>query len=358
MSRNISIQRTKQSSLDSLDFDNLPFGQVFSDHMFVADYVDGAWKDARIVPFGSFEMHPASMVLHYGQAVFEGMKASKSKDGRPMLFRPEQHAIRINKSANRLSMPSFPEDLFVEALHELVGLDADWIPPQAGSALYLRPFMFATDPFIGVRPSHTYRFIIFTCPVGPYYPKPVSLYADTTFVRAIKGGTGEAKAAGNYAAALLPAQKAQAKGFDQVMWLDGVEHKYIQEVGTMNIMFVIDGKIITPEPDGAILRGITKNSVLTILKDKGYEVEERPISIDEVIEAHQAGKLQEVFGTGTAAVVAHVSEIQYQDTNISLPPMEDRKIGSMIKSEIDGLRAGTVEDTRGWVIPVKAMIEA
>jgi len=358
MSNTISIQRTTQSKLDSLDFDNIPFGQVFSDHMFVADYADGVWQDPRIVPFAPFEMHPASMVLHYGQAVFEGMKASKGKGGVPQLFRPDQHAARINRSAARLSMPAFPEDLFVEALHQLVALDAAWIPPQAGSALYIRPFMFATDPFIGVRPSNTYRFIIFTCPVGPYYARPVSLYADTTYVRAVNGGTGEAKAAGNYAAALLPAQEAQARGFDQVMWLDGVEHKYIQEVGTMNIMFVIDGKVITPKPEGAILRGITKDSVMTILRDQGYSVEERPITIDEVIEAHQAGRLQEVFGTGTAAVVAHVSEIQYKDINLQLPPVEDRKIGPFIKTEIDGLRAGSVADTRGWVVPIKALIEA
>lgn len=358
MSMNISIQKTAHSNLDKLDFNNIPFGQVFSDHMFVADYEDGQWKDARIVPFAPFEMHPASMVLHYGQAIFEGMKASKSKDGQPMLFRPEQHAIRINASAHRLRMPAFPEDLFVEALHALVGLDAAWIPPQEGSALYLRPFMIATDPFIGVRPSHNYRFIIFTCPVGPYYAKPVSLYADTEYVRAVKGGTGEAKAAGNYAASLLPAEEAKAKGFDQVMWLDAVEHRYIQEVGTMNIMFVIDGKVITPESEGAILKGITKKSVLTILQDKGIEVEERPFTIDEVIEAHQNGTLQEVFGTGTAAVVAHVSEIQYKDINIQLPPVEDRKIGQMVKAEIDGLRAGTSEDKHGWVIPVKAMVEA
>lgn len=358
MSRNISIQKTEHSHLDKLDFNNIPFGQVFSDHMFVADYADGEWKDARIVPFVPFEMHPASMVLHYGQAIFEGMKASKSKDGQPMLFRPEEHAYRINASAQRMSMPEFPEDLFIEALHQLVALDAAWIPPQEGSALYLRPYMIATDPFIGVRPSNTYRFIIFTCPVGPYYAKPVSLYADTEFVRAVKGGTGEAKAAGNYAGSLLPAEKAKAKGFDQVMWLDAVEHRYIQEVGTMNIMFVIDGKVVTPKPDGAILKGITKKCILTILKDKGIEVEERPITIDEVIEAHEAGKLQEVFGTGTAAVVAHVSEIQYKDTNIQLPPLETRKIAKMAKAEIDGLRAGTIEDTRGWVIPVKAMVEA
>ena len=358
MKLNISIQKTTQSRLSELDFNNIPFGQVFSDHMFVMDYADGAWHSPKIVPFGEFSIHPAAMVFHYGQAIFEGMKASKSFDGRPMLFRPERHAQRINASATRMSMPEIPEDLFVEALHQLVGLDAAWIPPAQGSALYIRPFMIATDPYVGVRPSHTYRFMIITCPVGPYYPKPVSLYADPYHVRAVKGGTGEAKAAGNYAGALLPAKLANEKGFDQVMWLDGNEHKYIQEVGTMNICFVIDGRVITPAPDGAILKGITKDSILTILRNKGIVVEERPITIDEVIEAYQAGTLQEVFGTGTAAVVAHVSSIQYKDISIDLPPMEERKIGALAKAEIDGLRAGTTQDPYGWVIPVHALAEA
>lgn len=358
MNHNISIQRTSQSRLGDLDFDNIPFGQVFSDHMFVADYENGEWKDARIIPFGEFSIHPAAMVFHYGQAIFEGMKASKSIDGKPLLLRPEMHAKRINASAARMSMPDFPEDLFVEALHQLVGIDQAWIPPAAGSALYLRPFMIATDPYVGVRPSFTYRFMIITCPVGPYYPKPVSLYAETEHIRAAKGGTGEAKAAGNYAAALLPAEKAKAKGFDQVMWLDAKEFKYVQEVGTMNIMFVIDGKVVTPKPDGTILKGITKNSIIHILKDRGIEVVERDITIDEVIEAHQVGQLQEVFGAGTAAVVAHVSKIQYKDTLIELPPVEDRKIGTMVKAEIDGLRAGTIEDKFGWIVEVQGLVEA
>ena len=358
MNHNISVQRTTQSRLGDLDFNNIPFGQVFSDHMFVADYDNGEWKDARIVPFGEFSIHPAAMVFHYGQAIFEGMKASKSVEGKPLLLRPEMHAKRINASAARMSMPAFPEELFVQALHQLVGLDQAWIPPAAGSALYLRPFMIATDPYVGVRPSYQYKFMIITCPVGPYYPKPVSLYAETEYIRAAKGGTGEAKAAGNYAAALLPAEKAKAKGFDQVMWLDANEFKYIQEVGTMNIMFVIDGKVITPKPDGTILKGITKDSIIQILNDKGISVEERDITIDEVIEAHQAGKLEEVFGAGTAAVVAHVSKIQYKDTLMELPPMEDRKIGTMVKAEIDGLRAGTKEDKFGWIVPVESLVEA
>lgn len=356
MKYDIKITRTSHSRLADIEFDNLPFGRTFSDHMFVTEYEDGAWRNPRIVPFEHFTIHPAAMVLHYGQAIFEGMKASKSYDGKPLLLRPDMHAKRLNKSAERMCMPSIPEDLFLEALHALVGLDSGWIPPQKGSALYVRPYMFANDEFIGVRPADKYKFIIFTGPVGPYYAKPVSLLAEQKYVRAVKGGTGEAKAAGNYAASLLPAKLAQEKGFDQVMWMDGHEFKYIHEVGTMNIFFVIDGKVVTPSTDGEILKGITRDSFLTILRDKGYTTEERPVSIDEIVEAHKNGKLQEVFGAGTAAVVAHVAKIAYGDTIITLPPVEERKIGTLLKAEIDGLRAGTIVDTRNWIVPVKELV--
>ncbi len=357
MKHNIKITRVQHSRLSEVDFDNIPFGRVFSDHMFVADYHDGQWHNPRIEPFERFTMHPATMALHYGQAIFEGMKASKSKDGEPLLFRPELHSRRLNLSAERMCMPHFPEDLFLEALHALVGLDQAWIPPQAGSALYIRPYMFANDEFIGVKPSQNYKFIIFTGPVGPYYPKPVSLIAEQTYVRAINGGTGEAKAAGNYGGSLLPAKIAQEKGYDQVMWLDGHEFKYIQEVGTMNIFFVLGDTVVTPATDGAILKGITRNSILTILKDKGYKVEERPLAIDEIVEAHQNGQLKEAFGAGTAAVVAHIAKIAYNGKDMDLPPVEDRHVGDMVKAEINGLRACTIEDTRGWVIPVKSVEE-
>lgn len=355
MKYSINIQKVKQSRLDSVDFDNIPFGRTFSDHMFVADYKDGEWQDLRIVPFAPFTMHPASMALHYGQAIFEGMKASKSVEGQALFFRPEMHAKRLNLSADRMCMPHLPEDLFLEALHLLVDMDKGWIPPKKGSALYIRPYMFATDEFIGVKPSQTYKFIIFTGPVGPYYPKPVSLIAEQKYVRAVEGGTGEAKAAGNYAASLLPARIANQKGYDQVMWMDAEEFKYIHEVGTMNIFFVIDGKVITPATEGCILKGITRDSAIKILKSKGIEVEERPVSIDEIVAAHKAGTLEEVFGTGTAAVVSHVYKVAYKDLVMELPPIEGRKISPMIKAEIDGLRAGTVLDMRNWVVPVGQM---
>lgn len=358
MTHEIKITTTQHSRLPQVNFDDIPFGKVFSDHMFVADYKDGQWINPRIEPFGSFSMHPACMGLHYGQSIFEGMKASKSHDDRPLLFRPEMHARRLNNSARRICMPDFPEDLFVEALHQLVSLDRDWIPTNEGSALYIRPFMFANDEFIGVRPSNSYKFIIFTCPVGPYYPKPVRLWVEQKFVRAVKGGTGEAKAAGNYGGALYPAKMAQERGFDQVMWMDAHDFKFIQEVGTMNIFFVIGDKIVTPATDGAILKGITRDSILTILRDKGYTVEERAVTIDEIVEAYKAGQLKGAFGAGTAAVVSHVEAIGFGDLVMELPPMEEREVGEMVKAEINGIRAGLIEDKYGWIVPVKETANA
>ncbi len=349
---NIRVERVQQSRLDEVDFNNLPFGKIFSDHMFVSDYRNGEWTDDRIVPFGHFTMHPASMVLHYGQAIFEGMKASVHEDGTPMLMRPDEHAKRLNASARRLMMAEYPEDRFVEAVSQLVALDKSWIPPQEGSALYLRPYMYATDEFIGVRPSESYRFCIFTAPVGPYYAKPVRLLVEQEFVRAVPGGTGEAKAAGNYAGSLLPAHLANMKGFDQVVWMGGPNKTEIHEVGTMNIFFVIDGEVITPATDGAILRGITRKMFIQILKDKGIKVTERKITIDEIVAASDAGTLEEMFGAGTAAVVSHVAELQYKDKLMTLPPVEDRKIGPMLKRHIDGLRVGKVADPHDWLVRV------
>jgi branched-chain amino acid aminotransferase len=355
MKYNIRLNKTENSKLSEVDFDNIPFGKVFSDHMFVAEYKDGEWKDMRIEPFGYFEVHPACLALHYGQAIFEGMKASADADGNAYFLRPEKHVERLNNSARRLCMPEFPEEAFLQAVHGLVDLDKEWIPKAKGSALYVRPFMFANGEFLGVRPSDSYKFIIFTGPVGPYYPKPVSLLAETKYIRAAEGGIGEAKAAGNYSASLLPAREAIEKGYDQILWLDAKEFKYIQEVGTMNIFFVIDGKVITPAAGGTILKGITRDTVVKLLNREGYEVEERPITIDEVAEAHKNGTLQECFGTGTAAVVAHVHMISYNGEDMDLPAMETRKVGIFVKDTIDGLRNGTIEDKEGWVVPVKAL---
>lgn len=342
----IKITKISQSAVSQVDFDDIKFGKYFSDHMFVADYLDGKWISADIMPCEPMAIHPGNMTFHYGQAIFEGMKATKNKDGEPMLFRPEMHAKRINTSAVRMCMPEFPEDLFLEALRGLLKIDSAWIPPAKGSALYIRPFMIAMDDHVGVRQSNKYRFIILTLPVGPYYSRPVSLLAQKEYNRAAVGGVGEAKAAGNYAAALYPTKLANEAGYDQVLWLDAKEYKYCQEVGTMNIFFVIDGKVITPKTDGAILRGITRNTFLEILKSEGIEFEERLISIDEVVEASKAGKLEECFGSGTAAVVAKVNRIGYEGQDYEIP--DHYTIASMLKEKIDGLRFGTVEDQWGW----------
>lgn len=352
----IKITKTKESRIHTLDMNNIPFGKVFTDHMFEADYIDGKWTNFEIKPLQNLSLHPGNLALHYGQSVFEGMKASITVDGIPCLFRPEMHSDRINKSANRLCMPSFPEDVFIDALHKLVGLEKDWIPNKEGSALYIRPFMFAMDDSLGVRPSETYKFLILCLPVGPYYSKPVSLKAETSYVRAAKGGVGEAKAAGNYAASLLAAREAVEQGFDQIMWLDADEFKYVQEVGTMNIFFVIDGKVVTPMTDGAILKGITRDSFIQLFRANGYEVEERLVSIDEVFEAAENGTLTEVFGSGTAAVVSKVYKINHKGKEIVLDP-DQYSVANLAYDTINGLRNGTVEDKFGWVVPVEVLQE-
>jgi len=359
MKYNISIHPTTKSNLDAVDFDNIPFGQVFSDYMFVADYYDGEWRDLRIVPFGPITMTPANLTLHYGQAMFEGMKAFKNQAGAPVLFRPEMHAKRLNHSGERLCMPELPEELFLQALNELVGIDHAWIPTGSDSSLYVRPFMFATEEILGVRPSSSYKFIIFTAPVGPYYDKPITLIAANKYVRAVPGGVGEAKAAGNYAAGLLPTQEAHDAGYDQIMWTDNHEYKYIQECGTMNIFFIIGDTIVTPATDGAILKGITRDSLLHMLRQKGTKVEERPVSIDELVEAHKAGTLKDAFGAGTAAVIAPVIEISYYESKDATTPktiklpLEGRDISVGLKKELHEMRTGIIADPNGWVHEVK-----
>lgn len=355
MKDTINITQVKESRIASIDFDNIPFGKILSDHMFIADYKDGGWQDLRIVPVENLSLNPANMALHYGQSIFEGMKASINEDGVPLLFRPEMHARRMNASATRMCMPTIPEDMFIQAVTAIVKLEKNWIPTKVGSALYLRPFMFAMDEFIGVAPSATFRFIILTLPVGPYYNKPVKLLADERFVRAAKGGVGEAKTAGNYAASMLPMKMARENGFDQILWLDARYRKFLQEVGTMNIFFVINGKVVTPLTDGAILKGITRDSIITLLGDMGYEVDIRPITIDELIDAYDAGLLQEVFGSGTAAVISNVSTIKYKEKVIELDE-SNFVLSHMIKEKINLLRNGTIEDPYGWVVPIEETV--
>ena len=354
---NLKITKVQNSAATNVDFNNIPFGRIFTDHMYVADYIDGKWTNMEIVPLEKLSIHPGNLAWHYGQSIFEGMKATRDADGTPLLFRPEEHVYRLNASARRICMPEFPEEAFLEAVHTLVRLEKDWIPPHEGSALYIRPFMIAMDDALGVRPSDEYKFIICTLPVGPYYAKPVKLKAEETYIRAAMGGVGEAKTAGNYAASLYPAKLAKAEGYDQVMWLDAKEFKYIQEVGTMNIFFVIGDEVITPETEGTILKGITRKSIIELLRDKGYNVVERRISIDEVVEASQRGDLKEVFGTGTAAVIAMVDEIKYRDHVMHLDP-SNYIVAPLAKNTINGLRNRTIEDTKGWVVEAGATVEA
>jgi branched-chain amino acid aminotransferase len=353
----VKVQLVEKSRREGLDIENLPFGKTFSDHMFVADYIDGEWQNCQLVPYGDISFAPSMMALHYGQSVFEGMKANIStQTGKPMMFRAEKHAQRFNKSSERLRMPAVPEELFLEAVNSLAIVDQDWIPQSAGSALYIRPFIFASDESLGVRASSSYKFIVFTGPVGPYYPKPVHILVAQKYVRAFPGGVGFAKAAGNYAATLKPAEMAKEEGFDQILWLDGLEFKYLQECGTMNIFAVIGDTALTPPTTDSILDGITRDSIIKLLKEMGLKIEVRPVTIQELIEAHKVGELKEMFGSGTAAVVSHVADISYQGTVYSLPAIEDRKIGPMIKKALTDIKENTVADTHGWVTPATSTI--
>lgn len=351
MNNAIKITKIAQSGVDNVDFENIPFGKIYTDHMFIVDYKDGEWQNPEIKPLEMMPTHPGNLAWHYGQAIFEGMKATLSHDGTPLLFRPEKHIERLNASARRMCMAELPEELFIEAVEKFVSLEHSWIPPKAGSALYLRPMMYATDATIGVRPSDSYRFVILGLPVGPYYTQPVNLKAAEKYVRAAVGGVGEAKTAGNYAASLLPAKIAKQEGYDQVMWLDAKEFKYIQEVGTMNIFFVVGNEVWTPALNGAILKGITRDSIIQILKKKGYNVIEKDIAIDEVFDAAQRGELKEVFGSGTAAVVAPVKKIKWKENIINLDP-DSYQVSTYAKATINGIRNQTIEDEFGWIVPL------
>ena len=332
--------------------DGLGFGKYFTDHMFVMDYADGkGWHDARIIPYAPLEMDPACMVLHYGQAIFEGMKAYRAANGGALLFRPMKNMERINLSNNRLCIPAIDEEFCVEAIKKLVEVDMDWIPDGDGTSLYVRPFIIATDNALGVHPSHTYKFIVIMSPVGAYYPEglnPVKIYVENEYVRAVRGGMGFAKTAGNYAASIKAQDVAAAKGYTQVLWLDGVERKYIEEVGTMNVFFKIDGEIITPELNGSILGGITRDSSIQILRSWGMKVTERKLGIQEVYDAHKAGKLEEVFGTGTAAVISPVGELNWDGNIISVNNGEIGEISSKLYDTITGIQSGEIEDTFNW----------
>ncbi len=347
---------TSQNLKSKPDDASLGFGTIFTDHMFNMDYApDKGWHSPRIEPYASIEMDPATMYLHYGQGVFEGLKAYRTESGRIQLFRPQENLKRLNRSCRRLCIPEVDEAFVLEAMKQLIAIEKDWVPGAPETSLYIRPTIIAMDPFLGVRASHTYRFFIILSPVGAYYPEgfnPVKILVASDYVRAVRGGVGEAKTPGNYAASLLAGEDAHDAGYTQVLWLDGVEQKYLEEVGSMNIFFVIDNEIITPELNGSILPGITRNSVIALAQKWQDKNCEKKISIDELLNAHASGKLQEVFGAGTAAVISPVGEIKYGDKVIAIG---GGKVGSVAKKyykAITDIQYGIAEDPMGWIVPV------
>jgi branched-chain amino acid aminotransferase len=349
----IHTQVTTASRLADLDMENIQFGKIFADHMVSIDYADGEWQAPQILPYGPIELSPATAALHYGQALFEGMKAYKTVDGQVVLFRPQANWARMNESAKRLCMPEIPEELFMESLKQLIALDANWVPNKVGNSLYIRPFMFASDALVGVRPSETYKFMIFCSPASQYYAEPVRVKIEEKYTRSVEGGAGYAKAAGNYGASLYPTMLAHEKGFHQVIWTDGKEHNFIEESGTMNVMFVLDGKLVTPALSSSILAGITRDSVLQLARDWGMPVEERRISVQEIVDAHAAGKLEDAFGTGTAATIAPIKSITFKEHEMELPAVADRTFSNKVSAELDKIRHGQAEDVHGWMVPVQ-----
>ncbi len=344
--------KATSSRIHEIDFNDLKFGKFFSDHMLVADYANGTWKEAKILPFGPLTHSPAMSVLHYGQAIFEGLKAYRQPDGSVAMFRPEDNYKRFNHSATRMCMPEMPEDIFMGGLMQLLRLDEPWVPKSRGSSLYIRPFMYATDEFIGVRPSETYRFIIFTCPVGVYYNEPIRVKVEKEYSRVADGGIGSAKAAGNYAAALYPAKLSQEKGYHQLLWTDAKSHEYFEESGTMNVMFLVNNTLITPQLGNTILNGVTRRSVITLAKEFGYNVEERRVSVKEIMDAIEKGELKEAFGVGTAATIANILVINHEGTDYQLPPIETRKLGPKILSHLTDIREGHEADKYGWMVKI------
>ena len=348
----ISIQRVKQSRLPEVDFSNIPFGKIYTDHMFMADYRDGEWKNLRIIPYGYMPISPATPALHYGQSIFEGMKALPNEKGETLVFRALDNWNRMNISAERMCMPYIPEELFMESLSALIDVDKNWIPTEEGSSLYIRPFMFSADEYIGIKASQDFTFMIILCPVGAYYSTPVKVRIETHYTRAVEGGTGYAKAGGNYGGAIYPAKLAQDKGYHQLIWTDGKSHEYIEESGTMNVMFVIEDTLVTPALGDSILAGITRDSVLKLARHWGMKVEERKISVRELVDGLQKGKVKEAFGAGTAATIAHIELIGFEDKDYYLPPIADRKFSSRVLEELDGIKRGTKPDPFGWIVKV------
>lgn len=355
---NLKIQITEnENKNEKTPSEQLVFGTKFTDHMFIADYTEGqGWQDHRIVPYQPIALDPSASILHYGQTVFEGMKAYLSEDGVIRLFRPEENMRRMNGSCDRLSMPQIDENLALEALKQLIEIDREWIPNEPGTSLYIRPFMIATEAHLGVSASKTYSFIIIMSPVGSYYKEgihPVKILVENEYVRAVAGGTGTAKTAGNYASGLKAQEVADREGYSQVLWLDGIERKYIEEVGSMNVFFKIDGEVVTPALNGSILDGITRKSIIALLKNWGVPVTERKVSMEEVREAYLNGKLDEAFGTGTAAVISPIGELRWKGELFYVNNGETGELSQKLYDALTGIQKGTVEDPFGWIVEIK-----
>jgi len=345
-----NITKIERSKLNDINLENIPFGKYMTDYMLEVDYENGKWQTPEIKPYQPLLMAPSLAAIHYGQSIFEGVKAYKNAEGEPYIFRPLDNFKRFNKSAERMQMPTIPEEIFIDGMKQLIKLDINWIPAKEEHSLYIRPFMFSTDETIGVKPSENYKFMIILSPTGPYYATPMRIYVEEQYVRAVPGGIGFAKAAGNYGGSMFPTAQAKLKGYDQVLWTDAFEHKYVQECGTMNVVFIIGNTAVTPDlSTGTILDGVTRDSVIVLLKEMGLTVEERPLNIDEVIEAHKAGTLKEVFGTGTAATISLIKELRYKDYVMDFE-VEKWEVAPKVKKMLNDIRYGKTADIYGWMM--------
>ena len=355
LTASVTVRKTSHSKIEDVDFDNLEFGKYISDHMLLCDYLNGEWQSPQILPYSNLSLSPSTLALHYGQTVFEGMKAFRTKDNTINIFRLEMHYERFVKSLQRMCMAVVPKEIFTEGLLQLVKLDKAWVPSAEGSALYIRPFVYASESRFGVKVSDEYRFLAFTGPVPSLFANPIKVKVETRYTRAASGGTGSAKCGGNYGASFLPTQIARNEGYDQVLWTDGRENKYIEESGMMNVMFVINNKLVTPPLSDSILDGVTRDSLLTLADDLGYSSEERKISIDELRSAFQNGTISEAFGVGTAAVIAPISVIGIEDIDYSLPSYTPDNVMFQIKKKLDDIRSGAAEDIHNWNFRVDAV---
>ncbi len=347
----INITKIERSKLKELSLENIPFGKYFTDHMLEVDFENGEWKNIEIKPYQPLVLDPSVSALHYGQAIFEGIKAFRQENGEAVIFRPFENFKRFNLSAQRMNMPEVPEELFIEGMRQLIELDKNWIPTQAEHSLYIRPFMFATDYMLGVKPSDTYKFLIILSPVGPFHAAPMKIAVEEKYTRAAPGGVGFSKNAGNYGGSMLPATKAKEMGYDQVLWTDAHEHKWLQEVGMMNIGFIINNVFVTPMLEDTILKGVTRDSVIAILKDMDIKVEERKVSIDEIVKEYKNGNVSEIFGMGTAAVISYIKKLKYQDFVMDFD-VHSFSIASKVKKALDEIRSGKTEDRHNWLFKV------